>query len=103
MRLLMLQRKDLSLRHNFREGNQTAHLLAKDACKETFWQACKDIPKLHPAPPSFVIEQVAKDLDVGYLSKKSLDTMACNRLRLFRQQKTYTKQLVYHAVTISIL
>ncbi|XP_019258895.1 PREDICTED: uncharacterized protein LOC109237091 [Nicotiana attenuata] len=32
-RLLMLQRKDLSLRHNFREGNQVAHLLATDANK----------------------------------------------------------------------
>lgn len=33
-KLLMLQQKDLLLRHNFREGNYVTHLLAKDTTKK---------------------------------------------------------------------
>lgn len=52
-RLLMHQQKDLLLRHNFREGNQVAHLLAKDATKKQYKQLTSEYPKLHASPPPF--------------------------------------------------
>ncbi|XP_070013164.1 uncharacterized protein LOC142176214 [Nicotiana tabacum] len=85
-RSLMLQRKDLLLRHNFQEENQVAHLLAKDACKKEYIQLCKENAKIHPTPPHFVSLQLSKDVNGGYYYKKSLDITTCNRLKLVENQ-----------------
>lgn len=83
-RLLMLQQKHLLLRHNFREGNQVAHLLAKDATKKEYKHHYSDNPKLHASPPHFINQQLSKDANGIYYYNKSLDITACNKLRSFR-------------------
>lgn len=49
----MPKQKALLLRHNFREGNKVAHLLAKDATEDHFKQLNPEAPKLHASPPHF--------------------------------------------------
>ncbi|XP_070013944.1 uncharacterized protein [Nicotiana sylvestris] len=71
---LMHQLKDPPIQHNFRDRNQVAHNLAKDALNN---------PKSHVVldrPPSFVINKLNADRDGHVYLTKSLPTCTCINL-----------------------
>lgn len=82
----MPQQKALLLRHNFREGNKVAHLLAKDAAKEQFKQPKSKVTRLHAYAPHFVTQQLISEQSGKWIFVKSLPTTVCNMLRTVGNQ-----------------
>lgn len=70
----MLQRNDVILRHNFRQGNEVAHMMTKqNEDKETK-------RKLFVQPPLFVESILRRDQMEEVVFVKNLSNVACNSL-----------------------
>lgn len=85
-RSLMHHRKDLLLQHNFKEGNQVAHILAKNATTESYRQLYLQCPKIHATPPLFLSKQSTMEENGAYPVIKTISTDANNRLRSLGNQ-----------------
>ncbi|KAK4368229.1 hypothetical protein RND71_012021 [Anisodus tanguticus] len=68
--------KELSVRHNFREGNQIAHRLAKEASSKTL--SHKLI--MYPRPPVFLLEPLELDKNSTVFCVKIIKENVCNLL-----------------------
>nr|XP_016459580.1 PREDICTED: uncharacterized protein LOC107783123 [Nicotiana tabacum] len=75
-RWLMHQLKIPQLKHNFREGNMAAHLLAKQAAKNLLSSKCL----YHVCPPFFVEQEVIKNKHGVCNSVRSISKNVCNYL-----------------------
>ncbi|XP_009792463.1 uncharacterized protein [Nicotiana sylvestris] len=78
-RLLVYQLKHPILRHNFREGNEIAHLLAKEALKNFKISRCVH----HARPPCFVEHQLLKEKHGFSFKLKYVSTSVCEKLAKF--------------------
>nr|XP_016513463.1 PREDICTED: uncharacterized protein LOC107830431 [Nicotiana tabacum] len=75
-RWLMHQLKLPHLKHNFREGNEVAHMLAKEAIKNPPSTKCF----FHPCPSFFVEQEVIKNKHGIGDSFKNISTSVCKYL-----------------------
>ncbi|XP_019235374.1 PREDICTED: uncharacterized protein LOC109215717 [Nicotiana attenuata] len=75
-RWLVHQLKLPLLRHNFREGNEVAHRLGKEALKKP----PSDKFVYHARPPFFVQEDIRKDKHESCNSLRTISTDVCNFL-----------------------
>ncbi|XP_019229975.1 PREDICTED: uncharacterized protein LOC109210947 [Nicotiana attenuata] len=75
-RWLMHRLKLPILRHNFREGNEVAHRLAKEALRKDPSDKCFYLAR----PPLFVQEEIQKDKQDSCNSLRTMSTNVCNFL-----------------------
>ncbi|KAK4360202.1 hypothetical protein RND71_019154 [Anisodus tanguticus] len=75
----MLQLKAPVIRHYFRQGNKMAHLLAKEALKQSTINKVKYLVR----PPHLVKEKLEVDCRGGTLFVKTINVNTCNMLATY--------------------